>query len=224
MLAPPLLLDALPLHHRPLELGSLVHRLRDVPRPFMPPAQEVSAVVGRQKSGGRITYRETFPISASALQRDLRLSRYSMAARSRAVMIPSLSDACAFQTRTLPSSEPESTNRESPVYSVDMTLPRRHSASVICSPTIAVEPIPLHAFCVIDLRRGPPSFLPYSNCPIPTAADEFEACWAPVAGHDSGDVPFVYLRGGGERADVKRVKIVVLRGEKHRGRERRRPR
>ena len=148
----------------------------------MPPAQEVSAVVGRQKSGGRITYRETFPISASALQRDLRLSRYSMAARSRAVMIPSLSDACAFQTRTFPSSEPESTNRESPVYSVDMTLPRRHSASVICSPTIAVELVPLHAFCVIDLRGGPPSFLPYSHCPVPATADELETRRAIVSG------------------------------------------
>ena len=60
--------------------------------------------------------------SLSFFHRSLRLSLYSIAARSRAVMMPSLSEAFAFQTRTLPSSEPETTKRASPVKMVEETL------------------------------------------------------------------------------------------------------
>ena len=52
-------------------------------------------------------------ISVSTFHLSLRDSLYSIAARSRAVTMPSLSDALAFHIRTLPSSEPVITNRAS---------------------------------------------------------------------------------------------------------------
>ncbi len=104
---------------------------------------------------------------------------------------------------------------------MEEVYPRRY---LTIPPKIGRDLLPLHAFCVIDLGGRPSSFFPYSHCPVPTATDELEASRAPVAGHDRGYVPLVYLRGGGERADVKRVEIVVLRREKHRRRECRRPR
>jgi hypothetical protein len=48
-------------------------------------------------------------------------SHYSIAERSRAVTMPNFSDAFAFHTRTLPSSEPESTKRASAVNEVAST-------------------------------------------------------------------------------------------------------
>ena len=124
------LLDPPCFQHCPLELRSLVYWLRQVASSTCKEKYErVHSVKHRGDDrgiqDGRETYRAILLISASAFQRDLRVSRYSMAARSRAVMIPSLSDACAFQTRTFPSSEPERTNRASPVYNVDITLQRR---------------------------------------------------------------------------------------------------
>ena len=46
-----------------------------------------------------------------------------MAARSRASITPSLSDALAFHTLTLPSSDPDNTNLASAVNAVENTLP-----------------------------------------------------------------------------------------------------
>ena len=129
MFAPPLLLDALRLEHRPLELRGLVHRLWQVSYPVTYQSAH-RYICARGDVRVRVTHREILLTSASAFQRALRVSRYSIAARSRAVMIPSLSDACAFQIRTFPSSEPESTNRASPVYTVDITLCSRSSKSV----------------------------------------------------------------------------------------------
>jgi hypothetical protein len=58
-------------------------------------------------------YLMTRLISVSTFHLSLRVSLYSIAARSRAVTMPSLSDALAFHIRTLPSSEPVITNRAS---------------------------------------------------------------------------------------------------------------
>ncbi len=114
-----LLLDTRCVEHLPLELRCLVYWSWQVPRPV--PTRPVSATeIGMGR--GEDTYRAILLTSASPFQRALRPWRYSIAARSRAVTIPSLSDACAFQIRTLPSSEPESTKRESPEYNVEVTL------------------------------------------------------------------------------------------------------
>lgn len=60
------------------------------------------------------TDRATLLTSESTFHLSLRLSRYSIAARSRAFITPNLSDALAFHILTFPSPEPVSTNRASP--------------------------------------------------------------------------------------------------------------
>lgn len=120
MLPPPFLLDPSRLEHRPLELAGLVDWPRDVSAPTSPsPIFRSIMETGKTEWG---SYRETLPTCASYFQRSLSASRYSIAARSRAVMTPSLSSARAFQMRTFPSSEPVSTNRASSVYSVEVIL------------------------------------------------------------------------------------------------------
>lgn len=86
------------------------------------------------------TYREILPTALSNFHRSLRLSRYSIAARSRVSMIPSFSDARAFHIRRLPSSEPDSTKRASAVKSVDATLlqcKRKALRGTVVGPTAA---------------------------------------------------------------------------------------
>ena len=69
------------------------------------------------------THLATFPTSASIFHRSLSESRYSIAARSRASITPSLSEALAFHILTFPSSDPDSTNLASAVNAVENTLP-----------------------------------------------------------------------------------------------------
>ena len=68
------------------------------------------------------TNRDILPTCGSNFHLSLRLSRYSIAARSRVSIIPSFSDALAFHKRRLPSSEPDSTKRASAVKRVEVTL------------------------------------------------------------------------------------------------------
>ena len=68
----------------------------------------------------------------------------------------------------------------------------------------------MHALRVIHFWSGTTPFFPYSHSPVPPAADELEAGWAPVAAHYCGDVRLVDLGRGVERADVERVEIVVF--------------
>ena len=72
--------------------------------------------------GWKSTHRATFPTSLSIFHLALRLFLYSIAALSLAVTTPSFSEAFAFQIRTLPSSEPDRTNRASDVNMDDDTL------------------------------------------------------------------------------------------------------
>jgi len=69
-----------------------------------------------------MTNRATLSTSLSTLHLSFKLSLYSMAARSRAVTTPSLSEALAFHMRTFPSSEPERTNLASAENIEDVTL------------------------------------------------------------------------------------------------------
>ena len=73
---------------------------------------------------GNQAYRITRLTSASTFHLSLRLCRYSIAARSLAVMMPSLSEALAFHMRMLPSSEPVITKRASAEYIEADTLIR----------------------------------------------------------------------------------------------------
>src|SRR5712672_3171712 len=118
---PPLLLDALSLFHRSLELCSLVHGLWYVSTPIDRGRISKERARGEQITSKRRAYRCTLPISASIFHRSLSAPRYSIAERSRAVTMPSFSEASAFQIRTLPSSEPESTKRASEVKVVAST-------------------------------------------------------------------------------------------------------
>ena len=79
---------------------------------------------------------------------------------------------------------------------------------------------PLHALCVVYLRRSADTLLPDAHCPVPPAAHELHTRRAPVARHHRRDVTLVYLRWLRERAHVKRVEVVVLRREEDGGRER----
>lgn len=107
-------LDALSIEHRPLEFCRLIYRLGQMTRPVL--AQVTKSLWTYS------TYREILPTSRSCFHRSLRLSRYSIAARSRAVVMPNFSEALAFHTLTLPSSDPETTNRASAVNIDDDTL------------------------------------------------------------------------------------------------------
>ena len=124
VLASALLLDATRIQHRALELRGLVDRLRHM---VCPDSSSTFNIRGPLSAGNgeANTHLETFPTSGSNFHRSLRLSRYSMAARSRASMTPSLSDACAFHMRTMPSSDPLSTNRASAVKTAEVTLEHR---------------------------------------------------------------------------------------------------
>lgn len=71
-----------------------------------------------------------------------------MAARSLAVMMPSLSEALAFHMRTLPSSEPVITKRASAEYIEADTLIRRVSQYIRDEGKVP----PLHSLRVINFR------------------------------------------------------------------------
>lgn len=82
--------------------------------------RSVKHVDSRQMIDG--THRTTFPTSLSIFHRSTRLLRYSTAALSLAVTIPSRSEAFPFHIRTFPSSEPDRTKRASVVKRVEVTL------------------------------------------------------------------------------------------------------
>ena len=126
MLPSPLVLDSSRLQHRPLELVRLVDGLREVPTPTNDNGQCRCPLVvaqGCAKAPGVDTHLATFPTSVSIFHRSLRESRYSIAARSRASITPSLSEALAFHILTFPSSDPDNTNLASAVNAVENTLP-----------------------------------------------------------------------------------------------------
>ena len=79
---------------------------------------------------GSSAYRMIRLTSASTFHLSFKLSRYSIAARSLAVMMPSFSEALAFHIRMLPSSEPDITKRASAEYVEDETLDRHVQVSV----------------------------------------------------------------------------------------------
>ena len=74
--------------------------------------------------GQTCTHLATFPTSPSIFHRSLSESRYSIAARSRASITPSLSEALVFHILTFPSSDPDNTNLASAVNAVENTLTR----------------------------------------------------------------------------------------------------
>jgi hypothetical protein len=152
----------------------------------------------------------TFPTCASIFHRSFRLSRYSIAARSLAVTIPSLSDAFAFHIRTFPSSDPVSTNRASAENIEDVTLSYQITSATGKKNAPKKVNEPLHAISMIHFWRMALPLLPYSNCTIPTPAHEFETGRTPVAAHHGCNMGFVYLAGGGEVPDIKSVEIMIF--------------
>lgn len=149
--------------------------------------------------------------SASTPHLSLRLSRYSIAARSLAVMMPSLSEALAFHMRTLPSSEPDITKRASAEYIEADTLTRR----VQSRHKDERDVLPLHSLRMINFRRMTLPFLPYPQSPIPSTADKLCSRRTPVARHDCRYMGLVYLGWGCEMSDVERVQIMIFRSEEN---------
>ena len=56
------------------------------------------------------------------------------------------------------------------------------------------------------------ALLPYPDCAIPSAADEFQARWGPITRHDGCDVGFVNVAWSVEMSDVEGVEVVVFGG------------
>lgn len=128
-----------------------------------------------------------------------------MAARSRAVITPSLSCALAFQMRTLPSSDPVITNRASAENIDEETLRRYYS---MCWDS--EKNIPLHPFRVVHLWAMTLPFLPNPYCSVPPAAHEFQAGRTPVAAHDGGNMCFVNMAGCPKMPDIKCIQVMIF--------------
>ena len=142
------------------------------------------------------THLDTFPTSASIFHRSLSESLYSIAARSRASITPSLSEALAFHILTSPSSDPDNTNLASAVNAVENTLARKwcrfkRSGQIIKGSSTS----PLHSFGMVYLWLFPHPFFPNSYGTVPSAADELGTCGTPIAAHHSSNMCFVYLCG-----------------------------
>jgi hypothetical protein len=112
---------------------------------------------------------------------------------------PRRSDALAFQTRTLPSSEPERTKRASAVKSAEETR---------CIRFVRYTSTPC-----------PCALLPHPHCAVPPLAHEHESepRRRQVAGHHGGHVALVDLRRHSEVANVESVEVVVLGCEEEGG-------
>ena len=152
----------------------------------------------------------TLLTSVSIFHRCLRPSRYSMAARSRAVITPSLSCALAFHIRTFPSSEPVITNLASAEKMEEDTLQKKNPSERVCVRAHVRRSRPLHPFRVINLGGVTLTFFPYSYSSIPPATNEFKTCGAPVTTHDSSDMCFVNVAGCCEVSDIERIEIMIF--------------
>jgi hypothetical protein len=110
---------------------------------------------GKKKKKSKVgnTNRVILLTSESTFHLSLRLSRYSIAARSRAVITPSLSDALAFHILTFPSSEPVSTNLASAENMEDdilMQKKKRLGKPLWRDFILFYSFLPLHSFGMID--------------------------------------------------------------------------
>ena len=160
------------------------------------------------------TYREILLTSGSNFHLCLRLSRYSIAARSRVVMIPSFSEALAFHMRMLPSSEPESTNRASAVNNDEVTLMRmvRQDYGGMLTPR---QRLPLHTLCMVHFGMRSDAFFPYPKGAVPPTTDEFQAGRTPVTRSDCRHMTLINLCRSIQRADVESIQVMVFRGKKN---------
>ena len=157
------------------------------------------------------THLDTFPTSAPIFHRSLSESLYSIAARSRASITPSLSEALAFHILTFPSSEPDNTNLASAVNAVENTLARKwcrceQSGQIIKGGSTS----PLHPFGMVYLWLFTHSFFPNSYSAVPSAADKLCTRGTPIAAHHSSNVCFVYLCGRGKVSHVKCIEVMVF--------------
>jgi len=205
MIPPPLLLDSPRLQHSPLELRSLMNRFGKMSVPARNGSEQIEFIsikILMRHGCAKQTNRDIFPTCASIFHRSFRLSRYSMAARSLAVMIPSFSDARAFHIRTLPSSEPDNTNRASAENIDDDTLrgPANQCFGYLRGNRLNA---PLHPLRMIYLRPSSLSFFPNPHRPIPSTTNKLKPRRTPITAHNSCDMCFVYLRRHCEIANVK---------------------
>ena len=219
MFSSPLLLHPLRLQHRPLELIGFVNWLWQISSPVGGSSghcqHQVTSTMttGVPRPGKYRAHLAIFPTSASIFHRSLSVSRYSIAARSRAPITPNLSEAFAFQILTFPSSEPDNTNLASAVKTVENTL---LGYDVGCRPIRSSDQSqetltsPLHSFGMVHLRLFSDPFFPNPNGAVPSATHELGPCWAPIATDHGRNVCFVYLCGRGKFSYVKGVQIMIF--------------